>query len=166
MIVPPDLVKCIAAIHAAPHRLVLAFAGAGSLGLAWLHAIAGSSRTVLEAIDAYSSRSRLALTGDIGAPAVSAETAQAMAAWAYRRAQVLSEGEWPLLGVGLTAAIITDRQRRGADHAFLSIQSAAGLQTGHLTLDRANQQRSDQEILVSRWLIGEIARACNIAINP
>ncbi|WP_322487983.1 hypothetical protein [Chloroflexus sp.] len=162
MIIPSDLAERITAIHAAPHRLVLAFAGAGSIGLAWLHAIAGSSRTVLEAIDAYSPRSRLALTGDLNAPAVSAETAQAMAAWAYRRARVVREGEWPLLGVGLTAAIITDRERRGADHAFLAIQSATGIQVRHLALERAGQQRLDQETQISRWLIDEIARACGI----
>ncbi len=162
MIIPSDIADLIVAIHTAPHRLVLAFAGAGSLGLAWLHAIAGSSRTVLEAVDAYSSRSRQTLTGTIDAPAVSAVTAQAMAAWAYRRAQNLSDGEWPLLGVGLTAAIITDRERRGGDHAFLAIQSAAGVHVAHLTMPRAHQQRLDQEILVSRWLIGEIARVCGI----
>ncbi|MFN3372420.1 MAG: hypothetical protein ACK44M_02490 [Chloroflexus sp.] len=162
IMIPPDLAKRITAIHAAPHRLVLAFAGAGSLGLAWLHAIAGSSRTVLEAVDAYSSRSRMALTGAIKAPAVSAETAQAMARWAYRRAQALSDGEWPLLGVGLTAAIITDRERRGADQAFLAICTATGIETDHLALARTNQQRIDQEILISRWLIEGIARACDI----
>ncbi len=96
MIVPPDLIEPITAIHAAPHRLVLAFAGAGSLGLAWLHAIAGSSRTILEAIDAYSPPSLAQLTGNLAAPAVSALTAQAMATWAYQRAQALSSGEWPL----------------------------------------------------------------------
>ncbi len=162
IMIPPDLAERITAIHAASHRLVLAFAGAGSVGLAWLHAIAGSSRTVLEALDAYSMRSRIAITGAINAPAVSAETAQAMAAWAYRRAHVLCEGEWPLLGVGLTAAIITDRERRGADQAFLAIHTATGIETGHLALARANQQRIDQEMLISRWLIDEIARACGI----
>ncbi|WP_298819487.1 hypothetical protein [Chloroflexus sp.] len=161
MIIPDDVAMLVIAIHAAPHRLVLAFAGAGSLGLAWLHAVAGSSRTVLEAIDAYSAQSRQSLTGVINAPAVSAVTAQAMATWAYRRAQSLSDGAWPLLGVGLTAAIATDRERRGADRAFLAIQSAVGVQTAHLTMTR-DQQRIDQEMLVSRWLINEIARACGI----
>ncbi|MGB9738755.1 hypothetical protein [Chloroflexus sp.] len=162
MIVPPDLIEPITAIHAAPHRLVLAFAGAGSLGLAWLHAIAGSSRTILEAIDAYSPPSLAQLTGNLAAPAVSALTAQAMATWAYQRAQALSSGEWPLLGIGLTAAIITDRARRGPDHAFLAIHSSDGISTTHLIMERIAQQRSDQEIYVSRWLITEIARACGV----
>ncbi|MGQ9482327.1 hypothetical protein [Chloroflexus sp.] len=156
--IPPDIAEQISAIHAAPTRLVLVFAGAGSLGLAWLHAIAGSSRTVLEAIDAYSSRSLATITGNLNAPAVSATTAQAMATWAYHRAQTLSDGDWPLLGVGLTAAILTDRHRHGVDHAFLAIQSATGILLDHLDLPHTNQHRLDQEIMVSRWLIAHIAR--------
>jgi hypothetical protein len=157
MIVPDDITTQITAIHASPTRLVLVFAGAGSLGLAWLHAIAGSSRTILEAIDAYAPRSLADITDHLAAPAVSAATAQAMAAWAYRRAQTLSEGNWPLLGVGLTAAIRTDRPRRGADHAFLAIQSATTLSVEHLVLSQ--QSRLEQEIEVSRWLIEAIGRA-------
>jgi len=157
VIVPTDIVPQITAIHASPTRLVLVFAGAGSLGLAWLHAIAGSSRTILEAVDAYAPRSLAEITGHLEASAVSAATAQAMAIWAYRRAQTLSEGNWPLLGVGLTAAIRTDRQRRGADHAFLAIQSATTLNIEHLALSQ--QSRLEQEIQVSRWLIAVIGRA-------
>jgi len=157
VIVPTDIVPQITAIHASPTRLVLVFAGAGSLGLAWLHAIAGSSRTILEAVDAYAPRSLAEITGHLEASAVSAATAQAMAIWAYRRAQTLSEGNWPLLGVGLTAALRTDRPRRGADHAFLAIQSATACNVEHLVLNQ--QSRLEQEIAVSRWLIAAIERA-------
>ncbi|WP_322816301.1 hypothetical protein [Chloroflexus sp.] len=156
--IPPDIAEQISDIHAAPTRLVLIFAGAGSLGLAWLHAIAGSSRTVLEAIDAYSPRSLATITGNLNAPAVSAVTAQAMATWAYHRAQTLSDGDWPLIGVGLTAAILTDRRRRGADHAFLAIHRATDTILDHLNLPCTDQHRIDQEIIVSRWLIAHIAQ--------
>ncbi len=53
----------IGRIHAVPPRIVYAFAGAGSLALWWLHGVAGSSRTLLEAIDCYAPRSLEPLLG-------------------------------------------------------------------------------------------------------
>jgi hypothetical protein len=103
--VPTDTVPQITAIHASPTQGGLVFTGAGSLGLVWLHAIAGSSGTIPAAVDAYAPRSPAGMTGHLEASAVRAATAQAMAIWAYRRAQTLSEGNWPLLGVALTAAL-------------------------------------------------------------
>lgn len=41
----------ITAIHTAARPCVIEFAGAGSQALWWLHSVAGSSRTVLEATD-------------------------------------------------------------------------------------------------------------------
>ena len=38
-------------------HLVYEFTGAGSLALAWLHSVAGSSRLLLEACDRYSAHS-------------------------------------------------------------------------------------------------------------
>jgi nicotinamide mononucleotide (NMN) deamidase PncC len=146
-------------IHAAPERLVLAFAGAGSLGLAWLHAVAGSSRTILEAVDCYAPR---ALAEIVGAPvqqAVSAGTAHAMAAWALRRAHILADGDWPLLGVGLTAAIQTDRVRRGADRGFIAIHSAHAQQLHPISLEESGDRQA-QEIAISTALIRAIAAAC------
>ncbi len=160
MIMPPDLTASITAIHAAPHRLVYVFAGAGSFALAWLHAVAGSSATVLAAVDVYAPRALLELTGQAGGAAVSEGTAQAMATWAYRRARDLSDGDWPVLGIGLTAAIITTRQRRGADRAILAVQQAEGMRIAQLTLGRAERQRLDQEALISRWVIAVIAGIC------
>jgi nicotinamide mononucleotide (NMN) deamidase PncC len=149
----------IAQIHAAPQRLVLAFAGAGSLGLAWLHAVPGSSRTILEAVDAYAPRSLAAIVGAAPIQAVSAETAAAMALWAYRRAAFLAEDEWPLLGIGLTAAISTDRTRRGADRGFVAVQSASGVQLYEHVLSK-ELSRQAQEEQISALLIRAIAAAC------
>lgn len=149
----------IAHIHAAPQRLVLAFAGAGSLGLAWLHAVPGSSRTVLEAVDAYAPRSLSEIVGGPPEQAVSAATATAMAQWAYRRAMHLADGDWPLLGVGLTAAISTDRTRLGADRGFVAVQAADGLQLYDLALSKA-LSRAEQEERISTLLIRAITAAC------
>jgi hypothetical protein len=158
-----ELAAVIQAIHAAPHRLVYAFAGAGSLALHWLHAVAGSSRTVLEARDCYAPRSLAEIIGGGGAAFVSAAAARAMAAWAAARATALAEGDWPLLGVACTAAIATDRARRGAEQAFVAV-SAGGLVTlRHLTLVKGARNRAGQEELVSQLVIRAIAAACGVA---
>jgi nicotinamide mononucleotide (NMN) deamidase PncC len=108
----------IARIHAAPVRLVYEFAGAGSLALAWLHLEPGSSRTVLEATDRYCAASLAELLGAPPAQAVSAATARAMAARALDRARSLAP-DGDVLGLACTAAIATDRTRKGADRAFV-----------------------------------------------
>ncbi len=158
----PILHLQIEALHAAPQRLVLAFAGAGSLGLAWLHAVSGSSRTILEAVDCYAPRSLAAIVGAPPEQAVSAATAEVMAAWAFQRAEVLAEERWPLLGVGLTVAISTDRTRRGADRGFVAVQSASGTQLHKLALSK-ELSRQAQEEQISRLLIQALVEACGVS---
>src|SRR4051812_42532941 len=112
--VNPPLGQIIERIHASARPLVLEFAGAGSLALFWLHSVAGSSRTVLEASDRYASASLADLLGHTPAHAVTQATAIRMATAAYRRAMRLTDGAASCIGVGCTAAIVTDRARRGA----------------------------------------------------
>ena len=50
-------------LHQTPHMLVYEFAGAGVQALAWLHAVAGSSATILEANDRYSKKSFIESAG-------------------------------------------------------------------------------------------------------
>jgi hypothetical protein len=121
MIPSQAIMRAVRAIHAAPPRLVYVFAGAGSLALYWLHATAGSSRTVLEALDCYAPRALAEAAGGAPAHAVSVATAGALATRALTRAAVLSESAAPLLGVACTAAIATERARRGADRACVSV---------------------------------------------
>src|SRR5215204_5522970 len=93
-------------------RLVYEFTGAGSLALAWLHSVGGSSRLLLEASDRYSTGSLGELLGHVPAKSVSLETAALMAHRAYRRAVRLSDGTSSCLGLACTATIATDRAKR------------------------------------------------------
>ena len=163
MNVPDELTHAVALIHAAPPRLVYAFAGAGSLALYWLHAVPGSSRTVLEGRDCYAPSALAELVAGAAAQAVSAATAQALAAWAAARATALGGGAWPCVGVACTAAIATDRTRRGADHAYVAVAGAVAPYTYRLTLAKGARDRLAQEDLVSRLVILSIARACGVA---
>ncbi|MEI8306531.1 MAG: hypothetical protein WCF99_05640 [Chloroflexales bacterium] len=156
-----DLQALVGRIHAMPPRVVYAFAGAGSLALWWLHRVAGSSRTLLEAIDCYAPRSLEALLGAPPTQSVSAEVARAMAVRAYTRASLLSDRDGPLLGVGCTAALATDRERRGADRCFLAIREANVVYGYTLSMNR-ERGREEQEDLVSRLVIGAIAVMCGV----
>src|SRR5690606_1407499 len=70
-------------IHDTPHKAVLAFAGAGSQALAWLHGVGGSSRTILTALDIYGSQSMNDLLGFMPAKFTSRRVARLMASAAY-----------------------------------------------------------------------------------
>ena len=74
----------VRALHAAPQQAVLELAG-GTQALAWLHAVGGSSRTVLEATDRYGPASLAELLGAAPEKAVARGVAEAMAAAARRR---------------------------------------------------------------------------------
>lgn len=162
MITPDEPIQqLVAGIHSAPQLMVFEFAGAGSLALWWLHSVAGSSRTVLEATDRYAAP---ALTDLLGAPpdqAVSAATALAMARQAYLRARRLAPAG-TLLGVGCTAAIATDRTRRGAHRAQVAVQQASHGTLYMLTLAKGRRDRSGEEQQVSRLVLQAIAVACGL----
>src|SRR6056297_3824532 len=76
-------------LHATPHRTVYAFAGAGSLALAWLHAVGGSSRTVLEAHDHYHAASLRDALGAEASASVSPRVAEGLAVASRTRARRL-----------------------------------------------------------------------------
>jgi hypothetical protein len=161
--VDPTLRAAIEQIHASSHKLVLEYAGAGSLALFWLHAVAGSSRTILEATDRYAAASLADLLGGAPEQFVSQETAVRMAARAYRRAMRLAAAGTACLGVGCTAAIATDRARRGEDRCWIAVRDHAGVSSYGLVLDKGERDRLGEETVVSQLLLRAIAEACGIA---
>lgn len=164
MTIPSDLEAVIAAIHAAPHRLVYEFAGAGSQALFWLHAISGSSRTIIEASDRYAPAALAALLGAAPVHSVAPETAAAMARTALRRAAILAPGSPLLLGVACTAAITTNRERRGANRACIACASNEQIVYTTVTLAKGRRGRVEEEVLVSRLVLRAIAQACNVML--
>ena len=161
--IDPDLQTAIAQIHDSAHKLVLEFAGAGSLALFWLHAVPGSSRTILEATDRYASASLSELLGQAPEQFVARETAAAMASAAYRRANRLADPGTAVLGVGCTAAIATDRARRGEDRGWVAVRDRAGVSTYGLTIVKGARDRLGEESAVSQLIVRAVALACGVA---
>lgn len=120
----------------------------------------------MEALDCYAPRSLADWIGGAPQQAVSAATAEALARRAYARAAQLADYNWPLLGVGCTAAIATDRIRRGADRAFVAVAMPTTIHHYHLTLAKQSHDRSSEETLVSLLILYAIAAACDLPELP
>lgn len=153
----------VASIHNTPPQAVLAVAGAGNYALAWLLGVGGASRTVLETRVPYG---YLAMTDFLDGYApeqtVSADTARRMARSAWQRGLRLREGDSPIVGLGCTATIATDRTKRGEHRAYIATWDDAGVTTDAVTLEKGLRERAGEEDVVSRLVISALARACNV----
>lgn len=149
-------------IHAAPPKLVYEFAGAGVGALASLHAVGGSSRTVLEATDRYANRSLEDGVGATVAKSVAPDVAVALALRARARARWLAGPEEAVLGVGATATIATDRTKRGRHGACVATADGLGLRRFDLRLAKGARDRAGEEHVVSSLVLRAIAEASGV----
>ncbi len=161
--------ELVEAIHATPHRMVMAFAGAGAQALSWLHAVGGSSRTVVEAIDVYADRSMVAFVGFTPYRFTSRRVAVAMARAAYARARAYldpDEPATPVFGLGSTATIATDYAKRGQHRVAVAVRDGLGTLTYAATLRKGERDRAGEEEVVSLLLLRAIADACGVLHRP
>ena len=157
-----DTQALIQKIHDSPQQTVLAVAGAGSQAVAWLLGVGGASRTLLEVLVPYGSRSMIELVGHEPAQFVSAETARDIASATYRRSLRLREGTPPVLGLGCTATIATDRTKRGEHRAHVATWDDNHVSTYSLLLDKGRRERAEEEEVVSLLVLQALAEACGI----
>lgn len=165
----PDRARLIARIHASPGLAVLAVTGGGSQAVADLLTVPGASRTVLEAVVPYSTEALGTFLGDIPRQAVSPETAAALAHAAYRRAMALHPARQErrtaklLIGVSCTAALRSDRPKKGSHRLHVGVRDAAGARVSSLVLVKDVRDRLAEERLAADLLLNALARACNVS---
>lgn len=152
----------ISNIHDAPGKLAVACTGGGSSAIAQLLAVPGASRTVIEAVVPYHEASLAAYIGGRPDQACSGQTARALAMAAFQRAMRFEPGGEPVLGVGCTAALATDRSRRGADRCYVAVQSIERTIEYALTLSRSDRDRAGQEAVCSELVLTGIAGALGL----
>ena len=111
----------IQAIHDSPTRAMIVTTGAGSQALADLLAVGGASRTLIEGLIPYSNASFDDFLGLPPAQYVAPDTARLLAGRAYTRARQLEGTISPLVGLACTAAIASDRPKRGVFHRRLDV---------------------------------------------
>ena len=160
--IPDDVLRVAVEVHSKPNRAVLAAAGAGAHALAWLLGVPGASRTVLEAVVPYGAESMVRFLGHKPARHVSPETARAIAEAAYSRALVLRDEREPVVGVGCTATIATDRPKRGEHRCNVSTWDEDQTATYDLKLANGKRDRSGEEEVVSRLILRALAESCGI----
>ncbi|MBS0643065.1 MAG: hypothetical protein JSS43_24635 [Proteobacteria bacterium] len=161
----PDSVwqQLISSVQASGRKAALAITGGGSGAIAELLRVPGGSRLLLEAQVPYDTQALASFLGYEPAQACSADTAVAMARAARLRAASLASAEDNLVGLGATAALVSDRPRKG-DHRFhIACATAAGIAHCTAVLAKGHRDRAAEEDLVSRAIVLWLARGCGVA---
>lgn len=146
-------------IHEAAIQAVLVVSGGGSQSLAWLMGMPGATKTILEVTFPYSYASFERFIGFQPESYVSQDTAIVMAKVAYRRARLLAPEGTPAVGVACTAALITDRPKRGDHRCHVAVRDEQGVTAYSLVLAKGQRDRVGEENVVSRLIIQALAAA-------
>ncbi len=109
--------QLISALHASGRKAALAITGGGSGAIGELLRVPGGSRLLIEAQVPYDALALAAFLGFVPEQASNADTAIAMARSIRARAAKFVPAGTDPVGVGATAALVSDRPRRG-EHRF------------------------------------------------
>jgi hypothetical protein len=158
----PAVYDLIAALHQSPWQCALAVTGGGAGAAAWLLSVPGGSRTVLEVQVPYAEQALIEYLGHRPQHFCSAATGKALATRAYERAGWLAPG-MPVVGVGCTASLATDRPKRGDHRVHFAVRSAAALTTYALILTKGARDREGEEALLDLMLLNTLAEAFGVS---
>jgi hypothetical protein len=162
---PPDAAwqQLISKLHASGRKAALAITGGGSGAIGELLRVPGGSRLLIEAQVPYDAAALATFLGFAPAQACSADTAIAMASSVRARAARLVPEDTDLVGLGATAALVSDRPRKG-EHRF-HIAFANSARVAHCTgvLAKGRRDRAAEEDIVSHTIVLWLAHACGIA---
>lgn len=139
--------------------VALVCTGGGSQALGWLLNHPGASRAVVEAQIPYHHEALATYLQDVGPHRVAEDTARRLALTAHNRAREFS-GAGHAIGIGVTAALATQRERRGADRAFVATRGADRYDLTGLQFDRGAGRLAQEDIL-SRVMLTNLLRACD-----
>src|SRR5205085_6963092 len=159
--------QLISALHASGRKAALAITGGGSGAVGELLRVPGGSRLLIDAQVPYEAQALAAFLGFAPAQACSADTAVAMAQSARARAGRLVAAGTHLVGLGATAALVSDRPRRGEHRFHIAFANSAGPNStgAHCAcvLAKGRRDRAAEEDLVSRAIVLWLARGCGVA---
>jgi cytidylyltransferase-like protein len=163
--------QLIAGLHTSGRKAALAITGGGSGAIAELLRVPGGSRLLIEAQIPYDAQALATFLGFAPAQACSAETAIAMARTARARAASLATADSDggtelvgrdLVGLGATAALVSDRPRKGEHRFHIAVANAAGIAHCTCVMAKGRRDRAAEEDLVSRAIVLWLARACGV----
>ena len=156
--------EAIEGIHASPTRAVIAATGGGAQAVAWLLGVPNASQTVLEISVPYADAALTELLGRSPERVVSAEVAMEMAQLTFERAVHLSDDP-SSTGVGATATIRTQREKRGEHRCFVAVCSSDGRRGYGLTLEKGLRERQAEDEIVSRLIVKLLAEESGLSFD-
>jgi Cytidylyltransferase-like len=155
--------QLIASLHASGRKAALAITGGGSGAIGELLRVSGGSRLLVEAQVPYDAAALETFLGFAPQQASSADTAIAMARTVRARAARLVPGDAELVGLGATAALVSDRPRRGEHRFHIATAGPAGIAHCTGVMAKGRRDRAGEEDLVARAIVLWLARACGVA---
>ncbi|MBT8042835.1 MAG: hypothetical protein KJN98_06660 [Pontiella sp.] len=154
----------IEAIQSSGYKACIVLSGGGSGSIHALLSHPGASRFVCEVQIPYCNRAMTDYLGEALGQFCSEDAAVTMAGRAFERAVMCSLGddsECPILGIACTAALQTNRDRKGEDRAYICIQ-ARNKQKVH-KIEFKTGTRAEQEEELSKAFLETIARFTGVA---
>lgn len=161
----PQLREQVERIHAGSLSSVVAITGGGSAALGWLLGVPGASRTILEMSVPYSLSSLACFLGHTPKKIVAADVAQAMSRLAYQRAIVLRTSNAPVVGIGATSTIATDRKKKGDHACFISAWTEDSVTTYALTFAKGCRTRGAEDEIVSTLILRALSEAGGVVFD-
>jgi hypothetical protein len=155
--------QLISTLHASGRKAALAITGGGSGAIGELLRVPGGSRLLIEAQIPYDTLALATFLGFAPAQACSADTAIAMARSIRARAARLVPADTDLVGLGATAALVSDRPRKGEHRFHIAFANSAGVAHCTGVMAKGRRDRAAEEDLVARAIVLWLAHACGIA---
>ncbi len=156
----------VSALYASGRQAVLAVTGGGSLAISDLLSVPGASAFLLEARVPYSPPALTEWLGREPEQFCSRETALAMAVVAWQRANKLSTPTIETVGVGCSAALASNRPKRGEHRAWIAIHSANATRLVGLSLAKGLRERVQEERLVADAFLRLLGETCGMKSLP
>jgi hypothetical protein len=154
--------QLISALHASGRKAALAITGGGSGAVGELLRVPGGSRLLIEAQVPYDGLALATFLGFVPTQACSVDTAIAMARTVRARAARLVPAGVEVVGLGATAALVSDRPRKGEHRFHVAFANSACIAHCAGVLAKGRRDRAGEEDLVSRSIILWLAHACGV----
>lgn len=155
--------QLVSAVHASGRKAALAITGGGSGAIGELLRVPGGSRLLIEAQVPYDEAALRSFIGFVPHQACSVDAAIAMAHAARARAESLVPAGTELVGLGATAALVSDRPRKGEHRFHIASTNAAGVAHCTAVMAKGRRDRAAEEDLVAHAIVLFLARACGVA---
>ncbi|RMF91856.1 MAG: hypothetical protein D6741_15640 [Planctomycetota bacterium] len=168
--------EVISRLHDSPFAGVLVCSGGGSQALADLLTVPGASRTVIEAVVPYSEEAAVEFLGARPEQFCAAETARSYAMAAFLRTirflarkhniaetEVTEALNVVPFGAAVTAALATDRPKRGEHRIHVAVQTAEVTASWSVVLEKGARTREQEERVASDLLLEALAAVAGVA---